>query len=149
MVGTPVLVELPVHRGRAGPEYLEAVHADVALPVARVVRDHRRERDERAAVTGPRGLHWEQRQVDVVALQHDLLAGAVTNALRARAGDRLERPQALHLRAQPFRRLHLEDFADALAERIERLDPEGEAHPALCPELVDEQRHLAPFRTLE
>ena len=67
VVGAAVLVELPVHRRRPRAEHLQAVHADVALPVARVVRDHGGQRDERAAVARPRGLHGQEAEVDLVA----------------------------------------------------------------------------------
>ena len=46
-----------MHRRRARAEHLHAVHADVALPVARVARDHGRQRDERPGVARPARLH--------------------------------------------------------------------------------------------
>ena len=56
VVGAAVLVDLPVHEGRAAVDLLHPVHADVAAAVARVVRDHRGERDERRRVAGPAAL---------------------------------------------------------------------------------------------
>ena len=73
VVGAAVLVDLPVHRRRARAEHLHAVHADVALPGARVARDHGGQRDERARVARPARLHRQAAEVDVVAAQDDLL----------------------------------------------------------------------------
>ena len=149
VVGAAVLVDLPVHRRRPRAEHLHAVHADVPRPGARVVGDHGRERDERARVVRPAGLHREHAEVDVVSRAHDLLAGALADRVRARVGDRLERLQAAHLRRQAFGRLHLEHVGELLGDVVEPLDAEGEAHPPLGPELVDQQRDAAALRLLE
>ena len=50
---------------------------------------------------------------------------------------------------RPGRRLHLEDAAHALAELVERVDAEREAHAPLGAELVDQQRMLRALRVLE
>src|SRR2546421_1868563 len=55
-----------------------------ALPISRVARDDGRERDERRRVAGPAALDRERVEVDVVAAEHDLLAGAAADALRLR-----------------------------------------------------------------
>ena len=78
---------------------LHPVHADVAAAGLRVVRDDGRERDERRRVARPAALDRQEAEVDVVAAQHDLLARALADGLRARVGDRLELPQAAHLLA--------------------------------------------------
>ena len=72
-VGAAVLVDLPVHEGGAVVDHLHAIHADVADAVPRVPGDDGRERDERRRVAGPAALDRESREVDVVALEHDLL----------------------------------------------------------------------------
>ena len=73
VVRAAVLVDLPVHQRRAPVDLLHPVHADVARAVARVVRDHRRERDERRRVARPAALDRQQVEVDVVAREDDLL----------------------------------------------------------------------------
>ncbi len=149
VVGAAVLVQLPVHRGRARAEHLHPVHADVAPAGARVAGDHRRQRDERRRVAGPAGLHRQPLEVDLVAAQHDLLAGAAAHGLRARVRDRLELLQAAHLLDEPLRRLHLEHVGELRRDVVEPLDAEREAHPPLGPELVHEQRMVAALRPLE
>ena len=87
-VGAAVLVDLPVHEGRAPVDDLHPVHADVAAAGLRVVRDDGRERDERRRVAGPAALDRELRQVDVVAREDDLLA----HALASRSSGASRRP---------------------------------------------------------
>ena len=60
--------------------------------------------------------------------------------LRPRIGDRLQRLQPAHLRREPLGRLHLEHVRELGRDVVEPLDAEGEAHAALGPELVDQQR---------
>jgi hypothetical protein len=82
VVHPAVLVELPVHRGRAPVELLHPVHADVPRAGLRVVRDHGRERDERRRVARPAVLDREQVEIDVVTLQHDVVVSRAANRLR-------------------------------------------------------------------
>ena len=82
IVGATVLVDLPVHGGRAGAEHLHAIHPDVALAGAWIARDHGRQRDERPGIAGPARLHGQPAQIDLVALEHDLLARAALHELR-------------------------------------------------------------------
>ena len=73
-VGAPVLVHLPVHEGRALVDDLHAIHADVADARLRVLRDHGGEGDERRRIARPAALDREKAEIDVIALEHDLLA---------------------------------------------------------------------------
>ena len=57
-----------------------------------------------------------------------------------RVGDRLQLLQAAHLLDETLRRLHLEHVGELRRHVVEPLDAEGEAHPPLGAELVDEQR---------
>jgi hypothetical protein len=148
-VGASVLVQLPVHRGRARPEHLHAVHPDVAAPVARVARDHRGERDERRSVTGPARLHGQQPEVDLVAPEDDLLAGPAAHGARRRIRDRLQLPEAAELLAETLRRLHLEHVGERRRRVVQALDAEREAHAPLGAELIDEQPVTASLRVLE
>ena len=149
IVGASVLVDLPVHVGRARVDLLHPVHADVADARVRVLRDHRRQRDERRRVAGPAALDREQVEVDVVAGEHDLLAGAARDGLRQRVGDRLQLLQAAHLVDEPLRRLHLEHVLELRRDVVEPLDAERQAHPPLGAELVDQERVLRALRLLE
>ena len=88
-------------------------------------------------------------EVDVVAGQHDLLAGAARDGLRQRVGDRLQLLQAAHLLDEPLRRLHLEHVLELRRDVVEPLDAEGEAHPPLGAELVDQERVARALRVLE
>jgi hypothetical protein len=85
-------------------------------------------------------LDREEAEVDVVAAEDDLLAGALAHSLRAGVGDGLELSQPADLLEQPFGRLHLEHVGDPLRDIVEPLDPEGETHPPLGAELVDQER---------
>ncbi len=148
-VGAAVLVHLPVHEGRAPVDDLHAIHADVADSRVRVLRDDRGERDERRGIARPAALDRQQPEVDVVALEDDLLARALRDRLRHGVGDRLELEQALHLLHDPLRRLHVEHVAELGRRVVELLDAESEAHAPLAAELVDQERILRPFRVLE
>ena len=80
-VGGTVLVQLPVHEGRALVDLLHPVHADVAAAGARIGGDHGGQRDEGGGVAGPAVRDREGVEVDVVAGQHDLLAGTLLDEL--------------------------------------------------------------------
>ena len=88
-------------------------------------------------------------EVDVVAGEDDLLARAARDRLRQRVGDRLQLPEAAHLLDEPLRRLHLEHVLELGGDVVEALDAEGEAHPPLGAELVDQERVLRALRLLE
>ena len=138
-----------MHEGRAPVDLLHPVHADVASAGSGVVRDHRGQGDERRRVVRPAGLDRERVQVNVVAGEHDLLAGAAAHRLRPRVGDRLQLQQPLGLLDQALGRLHLEHVGELLTDVVEPLDAEGEAHAPLRAELVDQQRVVAALRVLE
>ena len=148
-VGAAVLVDLPVHERGAPVDLLHPVHADVADAGRLVLRDHGRERDERGRVERPAALDREHVEVDVVARQHDLLAGRLRDLLRHRVGDRLQLPERAHLVDEPLRRLQLEDLAELVGEVVELLDAERHAHALLGAELVDQERVGGAFRVLE
>ena len=149
IVGAAVLVDLPVHRRRARPELLHAVHADVTHAGARIVGDHGRKRDERRGVIRPALLDRQQVERRGVALEHDLLARRAANRLRPRVRDRLQLLQAAHLLDEPLRRLHLEHVAELLGDRVERRRIERHRHPPLRSELVDQQRPVGALDVLE
>ena len=118
-------------------------------PGLRVLRDHRGEGDERRRVARPAGLDRQQVEVHVVAGEDDLLARAGAHGLRAGAGDLLELHQARDLLAQSLGRLHLEHVLELLPDVVQAVDTEGEAHPPLGAELVDQQRELRALGVVE
>jgi hypothetical protein len=145
-VGSAVLVDLPVHEGRARVDLLHPVHADVARPGARVLRDHGGQRDERRRISGPAVL--DRQQVEV-RLEDDVLDRAAPNRLRHRVGEALQLPEALDLLDDALRRLHLEHIAELLADRVQGGLAEGHRHPPLRPELVGEKRMLGALEIVE
>ena len=148
-IGPAVLVHLPVHEGRRAVDHLHPVHADVARTRLRVLRDDRRKRDERRRIARPAALDREPTEVDVCALEEDLLAGCLGHGLRPRVRDGLELEEPAHLLAEPFWRLHVEDVAELGRDVVEPLDAERHAHALLRAELVDEQRMLGALGVLE
>ena len=138
-----------MHRRRARAEHLHPVHADVSLPGARVAGDHGRQGDERRRVERPARLDRQGAEVDLVAAQHDLLAGALPHGVRPRVGDRLQLLEAAELVDEARGRLHLEDVGELRPDVVEPLDAEGEAHAPLRAELVDQERVAAAPGPLE
>ena len=149
VVGASVLVDLPVHRGRARTEFLHPVHADVTRAGVRVVCDHGGERDERGGIVRPARLDREQVERRVAALEHELLTRRAPDGFRPRVGDRLQLLQSAHLFDESLRRLQLEHVGEPGCDVVERLRIECHAHPALCAELVDQQRPRRPLDVLE
>ena len=133
-------MDLPVHGSRRPVKHLHPVHADVAHTSPRILRDHRRERHKRRRVARPAGLHRERAEIDLVAGQDDLVRRPPPHCLRQRVRDRLQLLEAAHLVDQALRRLHLEHVLELLRDVVEPLDAEGQAHPPLGAELVDQQR---------
>ncbi len=148
-VGAAVLVHLPVHERRRAVDDLHPIHADVPRPRLRVLRDDGREGDERRRVARPAALDGEAREIDVGALEEDLLTRCLAHHLRPRVRNRLELEQPLHLLADALGRLHVEDVAELGRGIVERVDPERHAHALLGPELVDQERVLRALRVLE
>ena len=127
VVRAAVLVDLPVHQRRPPVDLLHPVHADVARAGLRVVRDHRRQRDERRRVAGPAALDRQEVEVDVVAREHDVVRRAAAHGLRPRVGDRLELLQAAHLRDEPFAAAASRARRRASPDLVERRRAEGQA----------------------
>ena len=104
VVGVGVLVDLPVHADGTAVVALQAVHAEVAGAGLGVLGVGEPEVEEDAAVVGPGVQPGQQVEVDLVALEHDLLA--------RRALDHLRRHRA------------------QLAQLVQRLAHAAEARPA-------------------
>ena len=94
-------------------------------------------------------LDRQQVEIDVVTREDDLLRRPTAHGFGSRVGDRLQLLQALHLRHEPFGRLHLEHVAEALRDLVQRRRTEREAHAPLGAELVDQKRMRRAFDVLE
>src|SRR6185503_1704115 len=112
----------------------------------RVLRDDRRQRDERCGVARPAML---DRKLIEIGLEHELLAAAAAHDLRYRVRELLQPPEALDLLDETLRRLHLEHVLELARNIVELLHAEGEAHAPLGAELVDEQRVRRALRVAE
>ena len=147
VVGAAVLVDLPVHRGRALVEHLHAVHADVAarrcagrcvITAGSVMNG--------AGVARPAGL-------DRQAAEVDLVAGRGRPPARRRCGRVFGCESAIDFSffrprtfsASPCGGCISSTSPSCAADVVERVGAEGEAHPPLGAELVDQQRVLEPF----
>ncbi len=140
-VGGPVLVDLPVHHGRAPVEHLDPVHAAVARAGRRVAAEDQRQGDERPAVLRPAGEDRQPAEVGLV--EPDLLAGRLAHDLGRERRQLAQPAQRPHLGHHPLRRLEVHERLDARPEGVERLGAERRAHPPLGAELVDQHRHVA------
>ena len=138
-VGGGVLVDLPVQAGRGRVVLLQPVHADVAPARARILREDRRQRDERAR-RRPASRSGSAAGRGRAARARPPGRARSSTVFGARVGERLELAERAHLVAEALRRLQLEHRGDLLAELVEPLDAEREAHAALRAELVDQQR---------
>ena len=103
-----------------------------------------------AGVAGPAGLDRQQVEVDVVAGEHDLLARAAAHRSSAASRRSTSASQArAPSRASPCGGCISSTSSSFVGDVVEPLDAEGEAHPPLGAELVDQQRMLGALRALE
>jgi hypothetical protein len=107
----------------------------------RAASDDQAPGDQRAGVTGPAGLHGKLAQVDLVSIDHHLLARRRTHPLG------LHVPQRTHQRQQPARvlealgRLRLLQAGQHAADFAQVLHPVGahaQGHSPRHPEQVDQ-----------
>ncbi len=143
-----VLVDVPVHARRLLVVFLQAVHADVALASLRVLREDKRQRNERAAVLRPAREDGDLVEID--RLLYDLLARRLLHV--PREIDRLlrERQQRhdIHLvRERDVRQA--QDLADLIPHIIELLDAERERHALVAAERIHEHGHVVALHVLE
>ena len=150
MVGAD-LVGLPVHGGGAGVVDLDAVHAQVPYAALRVVGYHKGQGDVPARVQGPALEDGKPEEVDLVSLQHHLLARTATHDPRLVRRQFLELPQGPQLLAQALRRgLHqAKEALHALGQLVQPLGPQGPGHAALGAEDVDEDGNIVALDVLE
>ena len=72
----------PAHDDLVARDHLLPVDAEVLARLVRPARDGQAPGDQRRRVARPAGLHRQPREIDVVALPHDLLAGRRRALLR-------------------------------------------------------------------
>ncbi len=139
------LVELPVHPGGPGVEDLHAVHADVADAALRIDGVDVGEGDEGAAVVRPAFQHRQRVQAGPagLGLVDDFLAGAGADLGRLGVEEEVEAgADQVPALGERLGRLGLEQEGDLVDDVLEVLDAEGEVHPALGAEAVDEDGEL-------
>ncbi len=134
---------LPVHAGGGGVINLDAVHPGVALACFRIAGDHAWQRDEPAAILRPALQDGKIQQREIFFLD-DLFARAGGNDLGEELAHIGEHGQHLQLFQKAFRRLHVEQLADALGNFVQGIDAKSHLHAALRAELVDQHRNAIP-----
>jgi hypothetical protein len=134
----------PAHDRAVAADHLLAIDAEVLPPAARAAGDHQSPGDQRPGVTGPARLHRQRGEVDVVALDDDLLAGRGAHLFR-RHGEHLPQHRQLVPRvAQAARRLGLLEIGKHLADAsqfLHRLGAHAEGDPPRGAEEIGEDRH--------
>ena len=119
-------------------------------PVFGSLRDHGRQRDERRRVAGPAALDRQPVEVDVVAGEHDLLARRLSRpSFGSESAIDFSLPRLRTLSTSPCGGCISSTSLELRGDVVEVLDAEGEAHPALGAELVDQERVLRALDVLE
>jgi len=143
-------VPLPVHRQRSWSEHLHPVHADIPNPTPGILRDHHRQRDIRAAVFRPARDDWQAREVDVIALENDLLArGLTTSRPRRKLADLQQPRQHGKFPHQSFRNFQIQHLGNAFPDLVEIAHAERQTHPLHRSEEIDRHRVLRPLAVVE
>lgn len=151
VVVAAVLVDLPVHADRALVVALEAVQAEVADPGLRVLGVGQAQVEEGAAVLRPGEEGGEGVEVDVVAVQDDLLDGRVAglHLPRRYVRHRAELPERLAHADEALRQLGSQQPADPLADLRVRLQPQRLQQPPVGAEDVHREGHRGALHVLE
>jgi len=106
--------------------------------------------EENASVVRPRLDAGQQLdEVDVVALDHDLLARGRLDPARGRITQLADLAQRVLEPADALRQLRLDQLTDAVADLVQAFDAEGAGHPAFGAERVHQQRQPAAGRAFE
>ena len=144
MIGSGVLVHLPMQTELILAVLLEPIHADVAAASNGILRDHVGERHVRPTIVRP--LELDRQEVEIRLGPDDLLAGTRTHDLGTRIRNAFEAAERLHLVLESLWRLEVEQLGDLVANRIELVAAERQQHPTLRAELVDQKWD---FRSLD
>ena len=143
-----VLMNVPMHAGGGGVEFLKAIHADVALAGSGIFGDDERQCDERSAVLRP--ALEDRNFIERRTLHHDLLTGSVADVFRE--VDRLARglQDRQHIGFIFHREVReLENFSDLVGNVVEPINAERESHSFIGAEGVDEHGHIIALDVLE
>ncbi len=133
-----VLLALPVHAGGALVVHLHAVHARITLAGFGIARNHERQRDELAAIAGPRLQDRNRSKVHFLATGSTSLQGAPLRSItfgKERA-DLRQHGEHLQLVHQTGRHLWFQQRFDPTSDDIQRICLERHPHTAFAAELV-------------
>ena len=149
----------PAHQRGVLARHLHAVDAEVEGILALARRsfgDDQRPGDQRCGLARPAALDRQFREIDILALQHHLLAGRARHRLRLHRHDGLQQRQHLHRLAKAARWLRLAQEGQGLADlaQLMRLAVHPPGHPLHRAEQIDQHRHavgfsVRPYRILE
>ena len=144
MIGSAVLVHLPMQTELILAVLLEPIHADVSAARDGIFRDHIGERHVGTTVVRP--LELDRQEVEIRLGPDDLLAGTRAHDLGTCIRNALEAAERLHLVLESLWRLQFEQLGNLVTDRIELVSAERQQHASLRTELVDQERD---FRTLD
>ena len=144
MIGSGVLVHLPMQTELILAVLLEPIHANVAAASDGILRDHVGKRQVGATIVRP--LELDRQEVEIRLGPDDLLAGTRAHDLGTRIRHAFEATKRLHLVLESLRRLEVEQLGNLVTNRIELVSAERQQHASLRAELVDQERD---FRTLD
>jgi hypothetical protein len=143
-----VLVDLPVHPGRAGVIDLHPVHPAVAPARPRVPRENERECNEPSRVLRPalqdgERIEGRRRRLD------DILARARLDRLRNEVSELFEPREHLELGNEGLGEFRLDEGENLVAHILDPVDFECEVHPPGGAESVDDDGDQRAFHVLE
>ncbi len=142
----------PAHDHLIAADHLLAVDAEVLPLLVRPAGDGQAPGDQRRGVPRPTVLHRNSPEVDVIALEHDLLTGRILEHLGRHADDLLVDRQLAPGILQALGRLRLLEESQQLADLAQLGDILGthaQRHAPRRAEQVTEHRHVEAGRLLE
>ena len=153
VLGAAAMLE-PAHQRAVAPQHLHAVDAEIELVLARVGRalgDDQRPGDQGRGLARPAGLDRQPAEVDVGALEHDLLARRPADGLGLHRQRHLDQRQQLQRLAEALGRHRLVEEGQGLAELLQlvRLAVHAPGHPLDRAEQVGQHRHREALDVLE
>ena len=131
-------MDVPVHAGGLFVKDLHPVHADISLSGGQTFGDDERQGDEPAGILGPAVKDRQVKEIDVVALENNLLAGRNLDAGFSGKEPRYGKSGRQHSQHVPqiLGRRHLNDFPDPVPEVFQVFDPKGQTDPLLAAEQI-------------
>ncbi len=142
-------VPQPAHQCCVTASHLHTVDAEIEIvgPAAlwvRALRHHQRPSDQRRWLPRPASLDWQTRQIDLVALQHHLLARRGARAARFHRHHGFQEGQHAYRLAPPTRRFRLAQKSKGLPylAQLLRQAVHAPGDPLHRAEQVDQHRHF-------